>query len=61
MRMTGGIELDGLVGAAGFGEGTAAVRVTPVEGGMLLDYDVNSRTGGKPAQIDSRRMELLAR
>ncbi len=61
MRMTGGIEFDGLVGAAGFDKGTAAVRVTPLEGGTLLDYDVSATTGGKPAQIDSRRMDLLAR
>jgi uncharacterized protein len=55
------IEFDGQGGAAGFGKGAAAVRLTPVEGGTLLDYDVTATIGGKLAQIGSRLVDGAAR
>jgi carbon monoxide dehydrogenase subunit G len=55
------IEFDGQGGAAGFGKGAAAVRLTAVEGGTLLDYDVSATIGGKLAQIGSRLVDGAAR
>ncbi|RPH45552.1 MAG: carbon monoxide dehydrogenase [Burkholderiales bacterium] len=55
------IEFDGQGGAAGFGKGAATVRLTPVESGTLLDYDVSATIGGKLAQIGSRLVDGAAR
>lgn len=55
------IEFDGQGGAAGFGKGAAVVRLTPAEGGTLLDYEVNATIGGKLAQIGSRLVDGAAR
>jgi carbon monoxide dehydrogenase subunit G len=55
------IQFDGQGGAAGFGKGTAAVRLSPAEGGTRLDYDVTAQIGGKLAQIGSRLVDASAR
>jgi len=55
------IAFDGQGGAAGFGKGTADVRLTPVEAGTLLDYSVTASVGGKIAQIGSRLVDGAAR
>jgi carbon monoxide dehydrogenase subunit G len=55
------IAFDGQGGAAGFGKGTADVRLSPVEGGTLLDYAVHATVGGKIAQIGSRLVDGAAR
>jgi carbon monoxide dehydrogenase subunit G len=55
------IAFDGQGGAAGFGKGTADVRLTPVEQGTLLDYSVKANVGGKIAQIGSRLIDGAAR
>jgi carbon monoxide dehydrogenase subunit G len=55
------IQFDGQGGAAGFGKGTAAVRLSPAEGGTRLDYDVTAQIGGKLAQIGSRLVDAAAR
>ena len=54
------LAFDGQGGVAGFGKGTAAVRLTPVEGGTMLDYDANAQVGGKIAQIGSRLVDAAA-
>ena len=41
-------------GAAGFGRGSAEVRLKVVDGGTLLSYDAKFQVGGKLAQIGSR-------
>jgi carbon monoxide dehydrogenase subunit G len=55
------IQFDGQGGAAGFGKGTAAVRLSPAEGGTKLEYDVSAQIGGKLAQIGSRLVDSAAR
>ena len=54
------LAFDGQGGVAGFGKGTAAVRLTPVEGGTMLDYEANAQVGGKIAQIGSRLVDAAA-
>lgn len=41
-------------GAAGFGRGSADVRLTEQDGGTLLSYTADFRVGGKLAQVGSR-------
>jgi ABC-type nickel/cobalt efflux system permease component RcnA len=36
------------------------VRLTPVEGGTMLDYEANAQVGGKIAQIGSRLVDAAA-
>ena len=40
--------------AAGFGKGSALVRLEDMEGGTLLRYDADFKVGGKLAQVGSR-------
>jgi len=40
--------------AAGFGRGSAAVKLEENEGGTLLRYDADFKVGGKLAQVGSR-------
>lgn len=54
------LAFDGQGGVAGFGKGTAGVRLTPVDGGTMLDYDANAQVGGKIAQIGSRLVDAAA-
>lgn len=55
------IAFDGQGGAAGFGKGGATVRLSPLDGGTQLDYDVNAQVGGKLAQVGSRLVDAAAR
>lgn len=41
-------------GAAGFGSGSALVRLVEKDGGTLLSYDADFKVGGKLAQVGSR-------
>jgi carbon monoxide dehydrogenase subunit G len=54
------LAFDGQGGVAGFGKGTAGVRLTPVDGGTMLDYEANAQVGGKIAQIGSRLVDAAA-
>lgn len=45
---------EGKAGAAGFGRGSADVRLRDKDGGTLLSYDANFQVGGKLAQVGSR-------
>jgi carbon monoxide dehydrogenase subunit G len=55
------IRFDGQGGAAGFGKGSANVRLVPVDEGTRLEYDVTAQVGGKLAQIGSRLVDGAAR
>lgn len=41
-------------GAAGFGRGTAKVKLVERDGGTLLSYEADFKVGGKLAQVGSR-------
>jgi len=45
---------DSKAGVAGFGRGSASVRLTPSDGGTLLSYEADFKVGGKLAQVGSR-------
>jgi hypothetical protein len=45
---------DSKAGAAGFGKGSADVRLEAVDGGTLLHYSAGFKVGGKLAQVGSR-------
>jgi hypothetical protein len=46
---------------AGFGKGTAAVKLTPDGSGCTLDYTVHATVGGKVAQLGQRLIDGTAR
>lgn len=48
-------------GPAGFASGSADVRLTDIEGGTLLEYDVDAKVGGKLAQLGSRIIDGFAK
>ncbi len=55
------MQFDGQGGAAGFGKGTAKVKlvqVAPHE--TVLEYAVNAQVGGKIAQVGSRLVDMAA-
>jgi carbon monoxide dehydrogenase subunit G len=52
---------EGKGGAAGFAKGGAKVRLTPVEGGTELAYEVDASVGGKIAQLGSRFIDGFAK
>lgn len=52
---------EGKGGAAGFAKGGAKVRLTPVEGGTELAYEVEANVGGKIAQLGSRLIDSFAK
>jgi len=55
------MQFDGQGGAAGFGKGTAKVRLEPAEDGQTtLHYSVNAQVGGKLAQVGSRLVDMAA-
>lgn len=54
------ISFDGQGGVAGFGKGSADVRLTAVPEGTQLNYDVSAQVGGKIAQIGSRLVDAAA-
>lgn len=52
---------EGKGGAAGFGKGSADIRLSDAPDGTLLNYDVNASVGGKMAQIGSRLIDGTAK
>ena len=48
-------------GVAGFAKGGATVKLTPKDGGTLLDYAVDAQIGGKLAQLGQRLIDSTAR
>lgn len=55
------MRFDGQGGAAGFGKGSAKVRLAPADdGSTMLHYVVDAQVGGKIAQIGSRLVEMAA-
>jgi carbon monoxide dehydrogenase subunit G len=55
------INFEGQGGVAGFGKGTAAVKLTPDGSGCTLDYTVHATVGGKVAQLGQRLIDGTAR
>lgn len=55
------ISFDGQGGAAGFGKGSAKVRLAPKDGGCELAYDVAAQVGGKIAQVGQRLIDSVAK
>jgi carbon monoxide dehydrogenase subunit G len=55
------LAFEGQGGAAGFGKGSARVRLSPEADVTLLDYEVTASVGGKLAQIGSRLVDAAAR
>ena len=56
------LAFEGSGGAAGFGKGSAQVRLAPEgSGGTLLTYNATASVGGKLAQIGSRLIDGVAR
>lgn len=56
------LAFDGQGGVAGFGKGTAVVRLAPAEDGRAttLSYEAKATVGGKLAQIGSRLVDAAA-
>ena len=55
------IQFDGQGGAAGFGKGSAQVRLEPTgPASCTLHYTANASVGGKIAQIGSRLVDMAA-
>lgn len=54
------IAFDGQGGVAGFGKGSADVKLTPDAGATLLAYAARAQVGGKLAQVGSRLIEGAA-
>ena len=52
---------EGKGGAAGFAKGGADVKLTQVEGGTELTYDVDAKVGGKIAQLGARLIDGFAK
>ena len=54
------INFDGQGGVAGFGRGSADVRLSPEGDATRLTYDARAQVGGKMAQIGSRLIDATA-
>jgi len=55
------MQFDGQGGPAGFGKGTAKVRLEAVaDGTTMLQYAVHAQVGGKIAQVGSRLVDMAA-
>ena len=54
------IAFDGQGGVAGFGKGTADVKLKPEGDGTLLAYSAKAQVGGKLAQVGSRLIDSAA-
>lgn len=52
---------EGKGGIAGFAKGGADVKLTPIDGGTQLDYEVEAKVGGKIAQLGSRLIDSTAK
>ncbi|MGZ5271716.1 MAG: CoxG family protein, partial [Ramlibacter sp.] len=55
------LRFEGQGGAAGFGKGTAKVRLEPHPPGCELHYTVNAQVGGRIAQVGQRLIDGVAR
>ena len=55
------LSFEGQGGPAGFGKGSAAVKLTPVAEGCDLSYTVNASVGGKIAQLGQRLIDGAAK
>lgn len=55
------INFEGQGGVAGFGKGTAEVRLTPNGTGCELNYTVHATVGGKVAQLGQRLIDGTAK
>ena len=56
------IRFEGSGGIAGFGKGSAAVKLVPADGETTrLDYEAHATVGGKIAQVGSRLVDMAAR
>jgi uncharacterized protein len=55
------LAFEGQGGAAGFGRGSARVRLSPEGEGTLLRYEAKASVGGKLAQIGSRLVDAAAK
>ena len=56
------LRFEGSGGVAGFGKGSAAVKLVPVDASTTqLDYEANASVGGKIAQVGSRLVDMAAR
>ncbi|MDZ7842124.1 MAG: carbon monoxide dehydrogenase subunit G [Gammaproteobacteria bacterium] len=55
------LHFEGKGGAAGFGKGSAAVRLEPADEGTNLIYSVDASVGGKIAQVGQRLVDGTAR
>ncbi|GAB2583662.1 hypothetical protein GCM10027034_14830 [Ramlibacter solisilvae] len=55
------ISFDGQGGVAGFGRGSAQVKLAPQGSGCDLNYTVNAQVGGKIAQVGQRLIDGVAR
>lgn len=54
------IAFDGQGGVAGFGKGSADVRLAPEGDGTRLSYQARAQVGGKMAQVGSRLIDAAA-
>lgn len=54
------IAFDGQGGVAGFGKGSADVKLTPQAGATVLGYTAKAQVGGKLAQVGSRLIDGAA-
>ena len=52
---------EGKGGIAGFAKGGADVKLTEIDGGTQLDYNVDAKVGGKIAQLGSRLIDSAAK
>ncbi len=55
------INFEGQGGVAGFGKGSADVKLTSEGAATLLDYAARAQVGGKIAQIGSRLVDMAAK
>lgn len=56
------IRFEGSGGVAGFGKGSAAVKLVAADDvSTRLDYEANASVGGKIAQVGSRLVDMAAR
>ncbi len=52
---------EGSGGAAGFGSGSARIKLDEVEEGVKLTYEAQAKVGGKLAQVGSRLIDGVAK
>lgn len=55
------LRFEGQGGAAGFGKGSAKVRLEPRDPGCELQYTVNAQVGGRIAQVGQRLIDGVAK